>query len=63
MLVLFSDGVTDAVDESDQEFGEERLLDALRLSAGLPLTDIAPLRWRRSTASPEARRSSTTSRC
>ena len=26
VLVLFSDGVTDAVDESDQEFGEERLL-------------------------------------
>jgi serine phosphatase RsbU (regulator of sigma subunit) len=41
VLVLFSDGVTDAVDESDQEFGEERLLDALRLTAGLPLADIA----------------------
>jgi serine phosphatase RsbU (regulator of sigma subunit) len=40
LLVLFSDGVTDAVDESDHEFGEERLLDVLRLTAGLPLTDI-----------------------
>jgi len=39
-LVLFSDGVTDAVDESDQEFGEARLLDVLRRTAGLPLTDI-----------------------
>jgi serine phosphatase RsbU (regulator of sigma subunit) len=40
LLVLFSDGVTDAVDESDDEFGEERLLDVLRRTAGDPLVDI-----------------------
>jgi serine phosphatase RsbU (regulator of sigma subunit) len=40
VLVLFSDGVTDAVDESDQEFGEARLLEVLRRTSGLPLPDI-----------------------
>ena len=33
-LVLFSDGVTDAQDEADEEFGEERLLEVLRASVG-----------------------------
>jgi serine phosphatase RsbU (regulator of sigma subunit) len=40
LLVLFSDGVTDAVDESDHEFGEERLLAVLRRTVGFPLPDI-----------------------
>jgi sigma-B regulation protein RsbU (phosphoserine phosphatase) len=40
LLVLFSDGVIDAVDESDHEFGEERLLDVLRRTAGFPPADI-----------------------
>ena len=26
MLVLFSDGVTDAVNEADEDFGEDRLI-------------------------------------
>jgi serine phosphatase RsbU (regulator of sigma subunit) len=40
LLVLFSDGVTEAADESDREFGEERLLGVLRRTAGLPLANI-----------------------
>ena len=35
-LVLFSDGVTDARDEADEEFGEERLFEILRASVGEP---------------------------
>jgi sigma-B regulation protein RsbU (phosphoserine phosphatase) len=35
-LVLFSDGVTDAQDADGNEFGESRLIDVLRASAGLP---------------------------
>jgi sigma-B regulation protein RsbU (phosphoserine phosphatase) len=38
--VLFSDSVTETADESDREFGEERLLGVLRRTAGLPLADI-----------------------
>jgi serine phosphatase RsbU (regulator of sigma subunit) len=34
VLVLFSDGVTDAQDDSDEEFGERRLLDVLASAAG-----------------------------
>jgi sigma-B regulation protein RsbU (phosphoserine phosphatase) len=33
-VVLFSDGVTDAQDEDGNEFGEERLVDVMRASAG-----------------------------
>jgi phosphoserine phosphatase RsbU/P len=36
-LVLFSDGVTDAQDEEGNEFGEERLVDVIRPSAGKDL--------------------------
>jgi sigma-B regulation protein RsbU (phosphoserine phosphatase) len=36
VLVLFSDGVTDAQDGSDEEFGEARLLDVLAAAAGQP---------------------------
>jgi sigma-B regulation protein RsbU (phosphoserine phosphatase) len=35
-LVLFSDGVTDATDEADEEFGEQRLFTILRESVGAP---------------------------
>jgi serine phosphatase RsbU (regulator of sigma subunit) len=35
-LVLFSDGITDAQDALDEEFGESRLLDVLRSAAGEP---------------------------
>ena len=32
--MLFSDGVTDAQDEEGNEFGEDRLVDVIRPSAG-----------------------------
>jgi serine phosphatase RsbU (regulator of sigma subunit)/putative methionine-R-sulfoxide reductase with GAF domain len=35
-LVLYSDGVTDAQDAADEEFGEARLLEVLRASVGQP---------------------------
>jgi len=34
--VLYSDGVTDAQDAADEEFGEARLLEVLRASVGQP---------------------------
>ncbi len=39
-LVLFSDGVTEAQNEADEEFGEPRLLDVLRQSGGAPLDEL-----------------------
>ena len=39
-LVLFSDGVTDARDEADEEFGEERLFEILRASVGASGTTL-----------------------
>jgi len=36
VLVLFSDGVTDAQNGADEEFGEARLLDVLAAAAGQP---------------------------
>jgi serine phosphatase RsbU (regulator of sigma subunit) len=35
-LVLFTDGVTESCDTQGEEFGEERLVDALRRSLSLP---------------------------
>lgn len=32
MLAIFTDGVTEAVNKADEEFGEERLLEALKQS-------------------------------
>ena len=39
-LVLYSDGVTDAQNAADEEFGEPRLHDVLRLVAGQPTDTI-----------------------
>ena len=39
-LVLYSDGVTDAHNAADEEFGEARLHDLLRSLAGQPATVI-----------------------
>ena len=39
-LVLFSDGVTDAQNADDEEFGEGRLLDTLRHAAGQPAETV-----------------------
>jgi len=39
-LVLFSDGVTDAQNIADDEFGEARLVECLRASAGAPVDTV-----------------------
>jgi serine phosphatase RsbU (regulator of sigma subunit) len=39
-LVLFSDGVTDAQNVADDEFGEARLVECLRASAGAPVDTV-----------------------
>jgi len=40
-LVVYSDGVTDALDEGDAPFGDERLLGSLRETAGRAAADVA----------------------
>jgi serine phosphatase RsbU (regulator of sigma subunit) len=40
-LVLYTDGVTESFNPRQEEFGEERLLDALRRHQGLPAHDLA----------------------
>ena len=39
LLAIFSDGVTEAVDDADEEFGEARLLESLCTHRRLPLSD------------------------
>jgi serine phosphatase RsbU (regulator of sigma subunit)/catechol 2,3-dioxygenase-like lactoylglutathione lyase family enzyme len=39
-LVLYTDGVTEARNEHDEEFGEERLMEALHKSAQLPPAEL-----------------------
>jgi len=39
-LLLFTDGVTEAMNEAGEEFGEIRLLDALRVFRHLPLSAL-----------------------
>jgi len=41
LLVAFTDGVTEALDTSGNEFGEERLKDLLRSVLGAPADDVA----------------------
>jgi len=40
-LVVYSDGVTEAMNESDAFFDDERLLDSLRETAGRPAAEVA----------------------
>ena len=40
-LVVYSDGVTEALNEGDAFFGDERLLDSLRETAGRPSAEVA----------------------
>jgi sigma-B regulation protein RsbU (phosphoserine phosphatase) len=40
LLALYSDGVTEAYDEAENEWGDERLLECLRPSAAAPARDI-----------------------
>jgi sigma-B regulation protein RsbU (phosphoserine phosphatase) len=41
VLVLFTDGVTEALNPSEEEFGEARLKDLLRRVAHLPVDDMS----------------------
>jgi phosphoserine phosphatase RsbU/P len=41
VLVLYTDGITEALNPEDEEFGEARLLEAARLHSGLPVRDMA----------------------
>jgi serine phosphatase RsbU (regulator of sigma subunit) len=36
LLALYTDGVTEAFDDNGEEFGEQRLVDALRRHRGRP---------------------------
>jgi len=40
LLVLFSDGLTDAVDENDNQFGEERVMEIVGACRGEPAARI-----------------------
>jgi sigma-B regulation protein RsbU (phosphoserine phosphatase) len=40
VLVIFSDGVTEAERSEDEEFGEERLIEELRAARHLPSSEI-----------------------
>jgi serine phosphatase RsbU (regulator of sigma subunit)/catechol 2,3-dioxygenase-like lactoylglutathione lyase family enzyme len=40
VLVIYTDGVTEAFDEQGQEFGEQRLIEAVRLYRDLPPEDL-----------------------
>jgi serine phosphatase RsbU (regulator of sigma subunit)/predicted enzyme related to lactoylglutathione lyase len=39
-LAIYTDGVTESFNETEEEFGEERLIEALRLSADLPAQQL-----------------------
>jgi serine phosphatase RsbU (regulator of sigma subunit)/uncharacterized glyoxalase superfamily protein PhnB len=41
LLALYTDGVTESSDSSDEEFGEARLIEELRSHRGLPSTELA----------------------
>jgi sigma-B regulation protein RsbU (phosphoserine phosphatase) len=41
VLIVFTDGVTEALNPGDEEFGEERLKDLLRLAVGLPVEEMS----------------------
>ena len=41
LLALYTDGVTESSDSSDEEFGEARLIEELRAHSGLPSAELA----------------------
>lgn len=41
MLVAYTDGITEAMNTEDEEWGEERFIAALKAAAGRPSADIA----------------------
>ena len=40
LIALYTDGITEAFDDADEEFGEERLVAALRRHRELPPSDL-----------------------
>ncbi len=46
VLVLYTDGVTESFNASEEEFGEERLVDALRRNCELPANALVVYRER-----------------
>ena len=42
LLVLYTDGVTEAASDTGEEFGETRLIELLKTCAGKPLSSILP---------------------
>jgi len=42
-LVFYTDGITESFNDSDEQFGEDRLIEALRRHRALPSSDL--LRW------------------
>ena len=40
MLVVYSDGVTEATNAAEEEFGEERLAEVLRASGARPAAEV-----------------------
>ena len=41
MLIVFTDGVTEAMNPADEEFGEDRLKDLLRTVGPLPIEEMS----------------------
>jgi sigma-B regulation protein RsbU (phosphoserine phosphatase) len=41
LLVVFTDGVTEALNAAGEDFGEERLKDVLRTAAGAPADEVS----------------------
>jgi sigma-B regulation protein RsbU (phosphoserine phosphatase) len=41
VLIVFTDGVTEALNPADEEFGEDRLKDVLRAVAGLSIEEMS----------------------
>ena len=41
MLALYTDGVTESLNGTQEEFGEERLIELLRRNRSLPASEIA----------------------
>ena len=39
-LVLYTDGITEAVNEQTEQFGEDRLLESVRANLGRPALDV-----------------------
>ncbi len=43
MLVLYTDGITEVIDDDEEEFGEERLEALVMKNAGRPAQELADL--------------------